>query len=112
MCCMQSDRKNNSIVPIGLTAFWAHTSLNKHSFRGTRWNWRRVVLGVNEKLSFVKIPLISNAHPLQVDPGVGFLCTLEGCRFVRGLPFPDNPLVGSRPVLSGRARNGFDVAAD
>ena len=53
-----------------------------------------------------------NPHPLQVDPGVGFLCTLEGFGFVSGWPFPDNSLVRSRSVLSSRARDGFDIAAD
>ncbi len=27
-------------------------------------------------------------------------------------PFPDKPFVGSRPVLSSRARNSFDITAD
>ena len=59
--------------------------------------------GLSEILPYVKIPLVANAHPLQVNPGIGFLGTLEGFSFVRGYPLPDNPLVGSRPVLSGRA---------
>ena len=55
---------------------------------------------------------MANAHPLQVNPGVGFLRTFEGFGFVGGWSFPDNPLVGSRPFLGSRARNGFDIAAD
>ena len=55
---------------------------------------------LNETLSVVKIHLVANTHPLQVDPGIGFLCTLEGFSFVSGLP---NLLVGSRPVLRSRA---------
>jgi hypothetical protein len=51
-------------------------------------------------------------HPLQVDPGIGFLSGSEGFSFVSGYPLPDNPLVGSRPVLGSRARNGFDITAD
>ena len=67
---------------------------------------------LSEILPCVKVLLVANAHPLQVDPGIGFLCTLEGFSFVSGWPFPDGPLVGSWPVLSSRARDGFDVAAD
>ena len=37
-----------------------------------------------EILPFVKNPLVANAHPLQVDPGIGFLCTFEGFGFARG----------------------------
>ena len=59
--------------------------------------------GVSEILPYVKIPLVANAHPLKVNPGARFLGTLEGFRFVRGLPFPDKPFVGSRPVLSSQA---------
>ena len=44
--------------------------------------------------------------------GSAFSAHLEGFSFVSGLPFPDNPFVGSRPVLSSRARNGFDITAD
>jgi hypothetical protein len=79
---------------------------------------RRVTFGQEDSqsnlrlLAFVKIPLIANAHPLQVNPGIAFLCTLEGFSFVSGLPFPVQPFVGSRPVLSNRARNGFDITAD
>ena len=40
--------------------------------------------GLSEILPFVKIPLVANAHPLQVNPGIGFLCTLEGFSFVIG----------------------------
>jgi hypothetical protein len=36
------------------------------------------------------------------DPGIGFLRTLEGFGFVTRWHFPDNPLVGSRPVMSSR----------
>jgi len=43
---------------------------------------------------------------------IGFLCGLEGFSFVSGLPFPDNPFVGTRPVLSSRAWNGFDITAN
>jgi hypothetical protein len=59
-----------------------------------------------------KIPLVADAHPLQVDPGIGFLCLLEGFSFVSGWPLPDHPFVGSWPVLGTRARDGFDIAAD
>ena len=41
-----------------------------------------------------------NRHPLQVDLGVGLLCTFEGFRFVSGWPFPDSPLVVS-PLGAG-----------
>ena len=58
---------------------------------------------LNETLSVVKIHLVANTHPLQVDPGIGFLCTLEGLEFVSGISFPHSPLVGSRPTLSSRA---------
>ena len=55
---------------------------------------------------------MANAHPLQVDPGIGFLRALEGLSLVGGCPLPDNPFVGSRPALGGRIGNGFDIAAD
>jgi hypothetical protein len=41
---------------------------------------------------YIKIPLIANAHPLQVDPGMGLLRTLEGFSLVGGFAFPDHPL--------------------
>ena len=53
---------------------------------------RGTVRGPREILPHVKIPLVANAHPLQVNPGVGFLCTLEGFSLVSGLLLPDNPL--------------------
>ena len=59
--------------------------------------------GRSEILTCVKVLLVANAHPLQVDLGIGFLCTLQGFSFVSCLPFPHNPLVGSRPILSGWA---------
>jgi len=68
--------------------------------------------GLSEILPLVKIPLVANAHPLQVDPGIGFFCTLEGFSLVSGWPLPDNPFVGTRPVLGSRAGNGFDISAD
>ena len=51
----------------------------------------------------VEIPPVTDAHPLQVNPGIGFLGTLEGFGLVRGWPFPDRPFVSARPVLSRRA---------
>ena len=60
-------------------------------------------IGQSEILPYVEIPLVPNPHPLQVNPGIGFLCTLEGFSFVSGLPLPDHPFVGSWPVLSSRA---------
>ena len=59
--------------------------------------------GLSEILPYIKIPLVANAHPLQVNPEIGFLCTLEGFSFVTRWPFSHRPLVGSRPVLSSRA---------
>ena len=41
--------------------------------------------GLSEILPYIKVPLVPNAHPLQVNPGVGFLCTFEGFDFVNGL---------------------------
>ena len=35
-------------------------------------------IGLSEILPYVKIPLVANTHPLQVNPGIGFLGTLEG----------------------------------
>ena len=46
---------------------------------------------------------LANAHPLQVNPGIGLLCPLEGFSLASGWSFPHCPLVGSRPVLSSRA---------
>ena len=58
--------------------------------------------GISEILPITKIPLVANPHPLKIDPGIGLLRTLEGFSLVSGWPFPDNPLVSSRPVLSSR----------
>jgi hypothetical protein len=60
-------------------------------------------IGLSEILPIIKIPFVANAHPLKVNPGVGFLCSLEGFSFVCGLSFPDRPFVRTRPVLSRRA---------
>jgi hypothetical protein len=54
-------------------------------------------------LPYVKIPLVANAHPLQVNPGIGFLSALEGFSLVSGWSLPYNPFLGSRPVRSSRA---------
>ena len=64
--------------------------------------------GLSETLPHVKIPLVANTHPLQVNPGIGFLCTLEGFAFVSGCPLPDHLFVDARSVLSIWATNGFD----
>jgi hypothetical protein len=45
---------------------------------------RGTARGLSEILPHVKIPRVPNAHPLQVDPGIGFLCTLEGFSLVSG----------------------------
>ena len=42
---------------------------------------------------------MANSHPLQVDPGIGILRAFEGFGFVSGLPFPNSPFVGTRPLL-------------
>ena len=63
----------------------------------------RDCIGQSEILQIVMISLVTNAHPLQVNPGVGFLCTLEGFSFVSGCPSPGNPFVGARPALGSRA---------
>ena len=73
---------------------------------------RGTAKGLCEILPYVKIPLVANAHPLQVDPWIGLLRTLEGFSLVCGRALPDHPFVGSWPVLSSRARNGFDLAVD
>ena len=54
------------------------------------WEWRclhgsKGLQGLSEILPIVKIPFVPNPHPLQVDPGIGFPCTLEGFSFVSGL---------------------------
>ena len=68
--------------------------------------------GAGRDLPRVQIPLVANGHPLQVDPGIGFLGAFEGFGFVSGWPFPDEPLLGSWPVLGSRARDRFDITAD
>ena len=60
----------------------------------------------------LKIPLMANSHPLQVNPEIGFLRTFEGFGFVSGLPLPDKELVFARPAVSGMTGNGFDITAD
>ena len=73
---------------------------------------RGTATALSKVLPYIKVPLVANAHPLQVNSGIGFLRTLEGFSFVSGLAFPYNLLVGARSVLSIRARNGFDITAD
>jgi hypothetical protein len=63
-------------------------------------------------MPYIKIPFVANTHSLQVNSRIGFLRLLEGFSPVSGRPFPHRPPVGSWPVLSCRARNGFDIAAD
>jgi len=63
-------------------------------------------------LPYVKIPFVPDPHPLPVDPGVGFLRTLEGFGLVRGWSFPNSPFVGTWPLLDTRARDSFDITAD
>lgn len=46
---------------------------------------------------------VANAHLLQVNPGIGFLCTLKGFRFFSGYALLDNPFVRAPPVLNCRA---------
>ena len=90
--------------------FWLSVSLPRQMLghptpfdcRLALWTWSGESR-TNMVLSFVKIPFVANAHPLQVNPGVCFLRTFEGFGLVGGLPFPDDPLVGSRPGLSSRA---------
>ena len=67
------------------------------------WSEAKDCKGASEILALVKIPLVANAHPCQVGPGISFLCTLEGFSLVSGCALPDNPFVGSRPVLGSRA---------
>ncbi len=50
--------------------------------------------------TFYRVP---NPHSRQADPGIGLFRALEGFGLVSGFPFPDNPFVGSWPVLGGRA---------
>lgn len=52
-----------------------------------------------------------NPHPLEVNPGIGFLRTLEGFAFVSGFSFPDKEFMRCRPQLGCRAGNGFDITA-
>jgi hypothetical protein len=40
----------------------------------------------SDVLPYFKVPLVSNTHPFQVNPGTGLLRTLERFTFVRGLP--------------------------
>jgi hypothetical protein len=63
-------------------------------------------------LHLVKIPVVSNPHPFQVNPGVSLLGTLEGFGFVTGFSFPDKELVFAWPAVSSRTGNVFDITAD
>ena len=65
--------------------------------------------GRSEKLPYVGIPLGANAHPIQVDPGIGLLGTHEGFGFVSSWTFPNCPLVGSRSVLGCQTGNGVAI---
>jgi hypothetical protein len=51
------------------------------------WSEARHSEWPSEVLPIAQIPLLANAHPLQVNPGIGFLCALEGFSFVSGLQF-------------------------
>jgi hypothetical protein len=59
--------------------------------------------GLFEILPYIKIHLVANAHPLQVNPGIGFLCTSEGLSLVGGLALPDEELVLAWAVLGCRS---------
>jgi hypothetical protein len=59
-----------------------------------------------------KIPLLPNAHPLQVNPRIGLLCTFERFSFVSGFSFPNKELMLSRPTVSSRTGYSFDITAD
>src|SRR5579862_20783 len=66
----------------------------------------------NEILPMVEIHLVPNSHPFQVNPGISFLRTLERLSFVSGRPFPNCPLMRSRPAVSSRTGNGFNITAN
>jgi len=65
-----------------------------------------------EVLPFVKIHLVANAHPFQVNPGIGLLRAFEGFGFVSGFSFPDRELVFAWPAVSIMTGNGLDITAD
>ena len=52
-------------------------------------------IGPSETLPVIKITLVADAHPLQVNPGIGFLRAFEGFSFVRGFSFPNKPFMSS-----------------
>ena len=56
---------------------------------------RKDCKGLSEILPVIKIPLVANAHPLQVNSGISFLCFLEGFSFVSGFPLPNKPFMSS-----------------
>jgi hypothetical protein len=69
-------------------------------------------LGLSEILPVIKIPLVANSHPLEIDSGIGLLRAFEGFGFVSGFSFPDRELVFAWPAVSGMTGNGFDITAD
>jgi hypothetical protein len=82
--------------------------VNRYSRRPSRGDCK----GLSENLPIVKVHLVPNPHPFQVNSGIGLLRAFEGFGFVRDCPLPDDPFVGSRPVFGSRAGNGFDALAD
>lgn len=58
--------------------------------------------GEIEILPYVKVHLVANTHPLQVNPGIGLLRILESWSLANSCSFPDNPSLGSRAVMSSR----------
>jgi hypothetical protein len=61
---------------------------------------------------YIEIQFMANPHPIQVNPRISLLRTLEGFGFVSGLPFPDKELVCAWPAVSGMTGNGLDITAD
>lgn len=72
-----------------------------HRLNGGIWFFGRGVISrkdckeLTEVLPYIKVPLVANAHPLQINPGVGFLGILKGFGFVSGFAFPNKPFMSS-----------------
>ena len=96
---------------------WYRQMLVKHQRKMNRCTDHRRsgfsdALRPREILPYIKIPLVPDPHPLKIYAGIGPLCTFEGFSLVSSLSFPDNGLMLSRPAVSTRPGNGFNITAN
>jgi hypothetical protein len=69
-------------------------------FKSDWCTWLGFHFGTQGKiLHFLKVHLMPNLHPLQVNHGIDFVRTFKGFGLVSGFAFPDKELVLAWPVM-------------